>query len=127
MEVDVIYYEEGMNQLAYDGQIHLHLLLAKELGLKRISYEWGGMPIVDARRESSVVKKIGTGTGHRSGGGPRKAQVWTTQHGKVKKVRQIQKGHGNRLKTEVGRRVDMKKPESEEEDSPPSLVLIDEV
>ena len=48
-EVDLIYFENGTDQLNAQGLVHLHLLLAGELQLCRINYKWEGMPVVDRR------------------------------------------------------------------------------
>ena len=58
VEVDGIYFEEGLDMLNQDGQLHFHLLLAKQLGLKKIDYEWSGMPIVKKKSGRRVFGKL---------------------------------------------------------------------
>ena len=53
MEVDKFYFELGTDVLNNHGLSHLHLLLASELNLRRIDYQWKGIPM--------VVKKPGKG------------------------------------------------------------------
>ena len=45
-EIDQIYYDEQGCSFSQNGQVHLHLLLIKQLQLKNINYEWQGMPLV---------------------------------------------------------------------------------
>ena len=79
IEVDTIYYEDHEDVLNRNGQVHLHLLLAKLLNLKKICYEWDGMPLVIAKEVREVRRK-----------GDRKPE-----QSKKKDVRQLKKGHGN--------------------------------
>ena len=46
VEIDHMFFEENSNQLNEQGLWHLHLLMAKELGLRKIKYAWSGMPVV---------------------------------------------------------------------------------
>ena len=123
IEVDTIYYEENSDALSNNGQVHLHLLLAQVVGLRKVSYQWKGMPLV-VRKGKCVVTEI-TDDQTRDGrnrkdqkGMPmvvRKERHVATEHkddqtknGKEGKDRrrmekrlQLWKGHGNRLKDDV--------------------------
>ena len=61
---DTIYYEPKSNQLNQNGQTHLHLLLAKEVQLKKIGYSWDGMPVLEekSRRAIHVRRDAGNET-----------------------------------------------------------------
>ena len=58
--VDCIYYEEGSNHLSESGLVHFHLLLAQELQLRRIKYEWKGMPVVVKKQKKRKVMENST-------------------------------------------------------------------
>ena len=82
-EVDTMYFEEGTNQLNHSGLAHLHLLLAAELRLRKIKYEWKGIPL--------VMKKVS------------KRKIFPIAgNGKIQKVKgkhQLTRGVGNRLRS----------------------------
>ena len=99
IEEDGIFFEEGSDAINQNGQIHLHLLLARVLQLRKISYEWSGMPVVN-RKIQSKFSLLGKGKG----------SVVEVPH-------QMRKGHGNRLKS--GRVVLV---EEKEDVEPPKLV-----
>ena len=80
----MMYFDQEDGMLTFDGHVHLHLLLAKHLKLKRVSYEWDGMPLVVKKTKRKVF-------GNRE------------ELGKVVKLtdrlpRQLMKGHGNRCR-----------------------------
>ena len=49
VEVDSMYYNVGTKYLNQHGLEHFYLLLAKELRLWKVEYEWNEVPIVKAR------------------------------------------------------------------------------
>ena len=81
-KVNLSYFEKDSDILNANGLAHLHLLLAREIGLRRIKYEWKGMPMVVAKKGKRQVRKeapVGEGshgTGKGGGrGGERKSSV----------------------------------------------------
>ena len=60
-EVDGIYYIDGSNDLNEHGLAHLHLLLAHECQLRRIKYQWKGMPeVVQQKTRQKVFPPVDT-------------------------------------------------------------------
>ena len=59
VEVDTFYYKPDTNILNQHGLVHLHLLLAGELKLRKIDYKWKGMPVVHrgVRRRHSTLEE----------------------------------------------------------------------
>ena len=55
VEADGIYYVDGTNTY---GLAHLHLLLANELQLRKIKYQWQGMPVVVKKAGMSAWKVL---------------------------------------------------------------------
>ena len=53
IEPDMMYFQSD-GSISFDGHVHLHLLLAKHLQLKSISYEWLGMPVLDKKHKHKV-------------------------------------------------------------------------
>ena len=84
VEVDTIYFETQSDALSSNGQVHLHLLMAKLMGLKKIQYSWQGMPVVAAKHQRVVVSQEKNGGDIKSKG---------------KKPKQLKKGYGNRMKS----------------------------
>ena len=85
IEPDSIYYEKNSDQLNYNGQVHLHLLLAGHLKLKKVTYKWEGMPLLVRKDKKKVVleRRAEDVDEHQS-----------VMQGKV--PLQLRKGHGNR-------------------------------
>ena len=79
IQPDMMYFDKDSGVLNFYGHVHLHLLIAKQFGLKKISYEWKEMPLVvkSGGRKVTVDNKKAEG-----------------------KCKQLRKGHGNRRKTD---------------------------
>ena len=80
IETDNIYYEQGSNGISPNGQVHLHLLLVKMLGLEQIHYEWQGMPVVRRQSGRRVMEDRTLGVKDQK-----------------RMPKQLKKGHGNRI------------------------------
>ena len=114
VQPDLIYFEEANNAINHDGQVHMHLLLAQMLKLKKISYEWSGMPLIRVKEVQSVSVKRSEGQSSGRGKGRKR------EFGDWKETRQLRKGHGNRRRSEADRNV-----KDEDDHSPPELVLME--
>ena len=57
IEPDMVYYDPVTKMLNDHGQVHLHLLVARQLQLNKIEYQWEGMPAVVKKEVYYVGKK----------------------------------------------------------------------
>ena len=84
---DNIYYDEEASVLSFDGHVHLHWLMAKDIQLKKISHEWDGMPVVMEKEKRKVMVS---------------PKVLSDEVESKREVpQQMRKGHGNPKKLEV--------------------------
>ena len=56
MEPDLIYFEDCSNMISKSGQVHLYFLIVS-WELKRISYKWDRMPLLQVKEITSVQLK----------------------------------------------------------------------
>ena len=95
-EPDLIYYDVKSHQLNKHGQVHLHLLLAKELSLKRIEYSWKGMPMVVKKGVRKVKEKE---MEHQKVGKDREGRRGITKERSCVPM-QLRRGHRNQWRSE---------------------------